>query len=417
VEVETLHDFVMPSLGADMTEGTLVEWRVGPGDQVKRGDIVACVDTSKAEIEIEVFQDGIVAELLIDEGTKVGVGTPIARIRPADGAPAEPPAPVAEPPAPVAEPPAPPAPVAEPPAPPVRPPAATPEHHLRISPIARRIAEERGVDLARVQGTGPHGAILKADVEAAAEGGVEPVAPAAPPTPRPSPAPSTEERQRAMREAIGALMARSKREIPHYHLAQDIDMSTALEWVEARNADRSAENRIVAAAVLLKAAAAAVAEVPEMNGFWVDGAFQRAESVHLGVAVSLRGGGLIAPALHDAQTKPVDQLMSELKDLVRRARRGALRASEMSDPTLTVTNLGDQGVDLVHGVIYPPQVALVGFGRIRPRPWAAGEMLGVHPVLTATLAADHRASDGHRGGLYLARIDALLQQPDLLEAP
>jgi pyruvate dehydrogenase E2 component (dihydrolipoamide acetyltransferase) len=228
--------------------------------------------------------------------------------------------------------------------------------------------------------------------------------------------PSTEERQKAMRDAIGALMARSKREIPHYHLAQDIDMSTALQWIEARNADRPAESRIVAAAVLLKAAAVAVAEVPEMNGFWVDGAFQRADAVHLGVAVSLRGGGLVAPALHDAQSKPVDQLMSELKDLVRRARRGSLRASEMSDPTLTVTNLGDQGVDLVHGVIYPPQVALVGFGRIRPRPWAAGEMLGVHPVVTATLAADHRASDGHRGGLYLARIDALLQEPDLLEA-
>jgi pyruvate dehydrogenase E2 component (dihydrolipoamide acetyltransferase) len=136
--------------------------------------------------------------------------------------------------------------------------------------------------------------------------------------------------------------------------------------------------------------------------------------VHLGVAVSLRGGGLIAPALHDADTLPLDELMAGMKDLVTRARSGRLRSSEMSDPTITVTNLGEQGAEAVHGVIYPPQVALVGFGRIVERPWAVDGMLTVRPILIATLAADHRVSDGHRGGLLLDTIDRFLQEPESL---
>ncbi len=151
-----------------------------------------------------------------------------------------------------------------------------------------------------------------------------------------------------------------------------------------------------------------------MNGFWVDDAFRPAGGVHLGVAISLRGGGLIAPALHDADRKSLDELMAGLRELVRHARAGRLRASEMSDPTITVTNLGERGVDLVHGVIYPPQVALVGFGGIRERPWAADGMVGARPVVHATLAADHRASDGHAGSRFLALIDRLLQEPEEL---
>ena len=157
--------------------------------------------------------------------------------------------------------------------------------------------------------------------------------------------------------------------------------------------------------------ARAAAETPAFNGFWVDGAFRPAGAVHLGVAISLRGGGLIAPALLDADHKTLDELMFGLRDLVARARTGRLRSSEMSDPTITVTNLGEQGVDLVHGVIYPPQVALVGFGAIRERPWAVDGMIGVRPVAYGTLAADHRASDGHDGGRFLTLIDRLLQGP------
>ena len=217
-----------------------------------------------------------------------------------------------------------------------------------------------------------------------------------------------------MREAIAALMARSKKEIPHYYLQATIDMERSLSWLEGMNAKRSVSERILPAALLLKATAVAAREVPEMNGFLIDGVFTPAPQVHLGVAVSLRGGGLIAPALHEVDTLPLDAVMAALKDLGGRARGGKLRSSEMSDPTLTVTNLGDQGVDLVHGVIYPPQVALVGFGRIHPIPVAIDGMLAVHRCVIATLAADHRVSDGHRGGLFLAAIDAALQKPEEL---
>ena len=217
-----------------------------------------------------------------------------------------------------------------------------------------------------------------------------------------------------MRLAIGALMARSKREIPHYYLQTEIDMSRALAWLEEENLRRSVSERLLAAALILSAVAGAAAATPAMNGFWIDGAFHPADGVHLGVAISLRGGGLIAPALHDADRKSLDELMAGLRDLVMRARTGRLRSSEMSDPTITVTNLGERGVDLVHGVIYPPQVALVGFGAIRQRPWAADGMIGARPVATATLAADHRVSDGLAGSRFLTLIDHRLQGPEEL---
>jgi pyruvate dehydrogenase E2 component (dihydrolipoamide acetyltransferase) len=172
--------------------------------------------------------------------------------------------------------------------------------------------------------------------------------------------------------------------------------------------------RLVPAALLLKATALAVRKHPELNGFWVDDAFVPGSGVHLGVAIALRGGGLVAPAIHDADRLTVDEMMSAMKDLVGRASAGRLRGSEMSDPTLTVTNLGDQGVESVHGVIYPPQVALVGFGKVVDRPWAVDGMLAVRPVVTLTLAADHRATDGFSGGRLLATIDQLLQRPEAL---
>jgi pyruvate dehydrogenase E2 component (dihydrolipoamide acetyltransferase) len=435
-------DFLMPSLGADMEFGRLLEWRVEPGDAVKRGDIVAVVDTSKAEIEVEIFENGVIDELLVTEGTRVPVGTVLAtvRARAEDGAPPPPaaaklppttPAPRAEtgaaapPPEPsVVEPP--------PPAPPAVAPAQPPQgRRLRVSPVARRAAEQLGVDLTAVAGSGPGGAITKADIEraAAAEPGAAPrpaavgpahagPAPTSAPTPAPPPPAAATgepgERAAAMRLAIGALMARSKREIPHYYLQTLIDMSRALSWLGEENLRRPVPDRLLPSALLLSAVAGAVAATPAMNGFWVDGAFRPGDGVHLGVAISLRGGGLIAPALHDADRKSLDELMAGLRDLVARARTGRLRSSEMSDPTITVTNLGEQGVDLVHGVIYPPQVALIGFGGIRERPWAADGMIGVRPVVIATLAADHRASDGHAGSRFLTLIDHRLQEPEEL---
>ncbi|HET6954107.1 MAG TPA: dihydrolipoamide acetyltransferase family protein [Acidimicrobiales bacterium] len=278
---------------------------------------------------------------------------------------------------------------------------------MRASPLARRRATERGLDLTGVAGSGPGGAVVAADLDRAgpvAAAGGDGGRPAAALRPR-------ADRQQTMRRAIADLMARSAREIPHYHVATTIDMAKATAWLADANAARPVTARLLPGALLGRATALAAREVPALNGFWEDG-FRASDAVHLGVAVSLRGGGLIAPAIHDADRLTVDELMQALRDLVTRARSGRLRSSEMADPTITMTNLGDQGVDEVHGVIYAPQVALVGFGRIVERPWAVDGLLGVRPTVRATLAADHRATDGLIGARFLAAIDRLLQTPE-----
>jgi pyruvate dehydrogenase E2 component (dihydrolipoamide acetyltransferase) len=280
----------------------------------------------------------------------------------------------------------------------------------RISPLARKRAQELGVDLASISGTGEDGLISAADVERAAAT-AKPTAPtsiqAAPPTTK-----GLDLAQ--MRRVIAAAMARSKREIPHYYLATSIDMGKALNWLGAENAKRPVTKRLLYSALLIRAVALALRRTPELNGFWLDDAFKPGEGIHIGVAISLRQGGLVNPAIHDVDKKNLDELMESMLDLVNRARTGYLRSSELADGTITVTNLGEQGVESVFGVIYPPQVALVGFGKITERPVAANGMVGARPVVDATLAADHRVSDGHRGGRFLLAIDRLLQEPEKL---
>jgi pyruvate dehydrogenase E2 component (dihydrolipoamide acetyltransferase) len=381
----------MPSLGADMESGTLVEWLVAPGQPVKRGQVVAVVETQKGAVEVEIWEDGVIDRLVTQPGTQVPVGEVLATLRgagapsaPAPRAPAAPPAGAPAAPAPM------PAPAAM---------------RAKISPAARKRAAELGVALDRIEPTGPDGVIQLADVERAAQ--------AKPPPPARA-APAAADKQEAMRQAIAAAMAKSKREIPHYYVATTISVERALQWLTAQNAARSIKERILFAAVLLRAVALALKEVPELNGFWVDGRFRPAESVHLAVGLALRGGGLISPAIHDAQDKPVPQMMAALADLIQRARAGSVRSSELTDGTVTVTNLGEQGVETVYGVIYPPQVALIGFGKVVERPWVENGGLYVRRVLNATLSADHRASVGHRGALFLAALDRLLQEPENL---
>jgi pyruvate dehydrogenase E2 component (dihydrolipoamide acetyltransferase) len=279
------------------------------------------------------------------------------------------------------------------------------------SPVLRRLARHLGVDVGKLAGTGPGGVVTRADIEAAAATAPAPIH-AEPQPVAPAARDVGGDRESAMRAAIARLMARSKREIPHYYLAADVDFSAARTWLDDANARRSVADRLLPAALLVRAVALAARAEPAMNGFWLDDRYQPADAVHVGVAVALRSGGLIAPAIHDADRKSLDELMQSLRDLVARVRSGRLRSSEMSEPTITVTNLGDQGVEAVYGVIYPPQVALVGFGRITERPWAEHGMLGVRPVVSMTLAADHRASDGHTGARFLGRIDHLLQTPE-----
>ena len=384
----------MPSLGADMESGTLVEWKVKVGDHVARGDVVGLVETQKATMELESFVDGIIDALVVEPGTKVPVGAVLVRLHGA-GEPAsvEPPTAMA----PVAPPP-----LQPPPLPAPQP--AQPVSHIRSSPAARKRAREIGIELATLHGTGPHGAIVLRDVQA------PPVAPAAPV----APARKTPPTASPVRDAIAAAMSRSKREIPHYYLAHTISLKHALTWLADTNAKRPVQERILAGAVLLRAVALALWEIPELNGFWIDGAYRASEEVHLGTAIALRTGGLIAPAILDADDKSVDQLMKELQDLVARTRAGRLRASEMTAATITVTSLGDRGCEAVWPVINPPQVAIVGFGAILERPWVEGSAVVPHPTVVATLAADHRVSDGHRGGLFLAALDRILQEPHKL---
>ena len=394
----------MPALGSDMDEGTLDEWLVKPGDKVTRGQIVAVVETTKAAVEVECWQEGTVNELLVPVGETVQVGTALATLlapgERAEKRPRRRPRPSITPATtPAAAPSG--APVAA-----VTSPAA-PQRRRWVSPAARRLAQSLHVDIDAVSGTGPQGAVTISDIEHAAAS----KEPATKPKAKATPA----ERAAQMRKSIAAAVSRSKREIPHYYLADEIVLENSLTWLTARNAQRSITERVLPAVLLLKAVALAAQRFGEFNGFWRDDGFQPATGVHVGVGISLRGGGLVAPAIHDVPDKKLDELMDDLSDLVARARSFSLRSSEMSDPTITVTNLGDQGVDAVFGVIYPPQVALVGFGQPAQRVCVIDGGIRVVTAVQATLAADHRASDGHRGALFLTAINELLQQPDLLE--
>ncbi|MFP5304815.1 MAG: dihydrolipoamide acetyltransferase family protein [Gammaproteobacteria bacterium] len=372
----------LPSLGADMDEATFVEWRVKPGDRVGRGDVVAAVETSKGIIDIEIFDSGVVDALLIEPGAKIPVGTVLARIR--SDAPG----------------------VSAQSAPPAAPPPPSPagggstggEGRVRASPAARKHASELGIDLAPLHGTGPHGVITIEDVARAAS---PPARPATPPL--------------DMRATIAAAMTRAKREIPHYYLVTGVDLHKATLWLGEHNRERPVTGRILMGLLFVRAVARALAEFPDFNGFYRDGSFAPGPGIHVGVAVSLRGGGLVAPALHDADSNTLDAQGRAFQDLVTRARSGHLRASEMADATITLTSLGERGVDTVLPVIHPPQVAIVGFGRVAQKPVVTADGgIAAHPVVQVSLAADHRVGDGHRGGLFLAAVERWLRTPEQL---
>lgn len=428
-------DFVLPSLGADMDQAMLVGWLVKPGDEIEYGQVIAEVETDKGVIEVECWHDGVAEELLVQPGPeRLPVGTPLAKIRLRDEVARR---------------------ETE-----ATPPTATPTEHRppedpkTPTPPIRHLAHTLGVDLNDVAGTGPNGSITREDLERAAatprSESPGAVAPAAQGRAKASPRArqlarrlgidlesvtpkrtdglvtysdveavsaqvgQPEDKTAAMRRAITRSMTRSNREIPHYYLATRIDLQHALDWLETQNDAHSITQHILPAVLLLKATALAVRETPEINGHWGDDHFVATESVHLGVAISLRDGGLVAPAIHDADSLDLGDLMECLRDLVTRARAWKLRSSEISDPTITVTNLGDRGVETAFPLIIPPQVAMVGFGKILDDVVAVDGTPTVHPVVHVTLAADHRVTDGHTGGLFLTALDRLLQKPEQL---
>ena len=402
-----MYELCMPALGADMEYGVLTEWCVKAGDTVKKGDIVALVETQKAALEVETWKDGVVKELCVDLGEKVPVGETILRLQTAeidqiDDAKGKDKTAI---------------------------PAQNrgldhtqekaesfiahagsdgleggEQQRVRATPVARKLAAANKIDISLVTATGSDGAVTKSDVEHFLKLGIE----------KKGFVEAGKEAESSTRAAIARLMERSKREIPHYYLHLAIDMSTAMDWLALENEKRPIEKRMVYAALLLRALTLAAQDFPTLNGFWQEGRFEQAEGVDLGVAVSLRKGGLIAPTICKAHQLNLEQQMERLGDLVTRARKGVLRSSEMAPPSITITNLGERGVDTVYGVIYPPQVALVGFGRLQQRPCCVGGQILARSVIEVTLAADHRASDGHLGAGFLDAIDKYLQKPGLL---
>ena len=439
--------FTMPSLGADMTEGRITEWLVQPGDHVERGQIVVIVETDKSDIEVEVFEPADVAELLVAAGDLVPVGTPIAVFEPVDPrratkkhtaasrdeAPDTPDVP-------------------SPALTPSPAPTPTPTQHAGAaaahvtSPMIRHLVDELHVDPRRVQGSGPGGRVHRADVEAAAaasrrpkvsprarrlmsECGIDPavfdatsyvtgddvLARASDPrhaAPAVCEQPSKADR---MRTHIAELMTRSWAEIPHFHLAKRIDLGALTERLAEANEARALSDRVVPGALLLCAAARAAAMVPACNGWWVDGRFRPADDVRLGVVLSLRSGGILVPTIDRADEQTPFDMMKRLSELVQRARQGRLRASDMGEATITVTNLGDLGADSVAGVIHPPQVALVGFGAVHDEVSIIDAMPAIRPVVHASLAGDHRAIDGLTGSRYLTQLQSQLAGPLLEE--
>ena len=378
-------EFQMPSLGADMEDGTLIEWKKKPGDVVKRGDIIAEVDTQKGLIEIEVFDEGTIAELLIQEGTKVPVGTKMALIQPST-IEAEKPIelhPIMEK---ISEP------IIE---------EKTDTISIKASPLAKKMAQENHIDLSKIIGTGPDGAITKEDIDASI---------------KQSETAETEKistPSEAIRMAVAAAMSKSNREIPHYYLEKKIDMTKALAWLQEANKQRTVANRLLPVVLFIKAMAKSLKEVPDLNAVWENGLLQKTE-INIGFVVSLRNGGIIVPAIPQSDTKNADEIMTALNDLIPRARALKLRSSELSSSTITLTNLGDAGADTVFGIIYPPQVAIVGLGTITEQPFAENGMLGIRSLANVTLAGDHRATDGLTGSRFLSSLDKYLQNPEAL---
>lgn len=414
-------EFLMPSLGADMEDGTLVEWRKNPGDILQRGDIIADVDTQKGLIEIEVFDEGILEKHMVKEGEKVPVGTVLALIKPLSDqskAPFPEEFKTNEPVFTTS----------------IETQAVQPELHenqfknserIKISPLAKKMAEENQLDISIIKGTGPEGSIVKADIETAIlnqgkeklkevetikeevvqqklkvdedEGLIKTTSPASD----------------GIRLAVAAAMSKSNREIPHYYLEKRINLSRALQWLKDTNKERSVAKRLLPVALFIKATAKALDDVPDLNATWENG-LQRKNEINVGFVVSLRTGGIMVPAIPSADSKSIDEIMDAVNDLIPRVRAFKLRSSEISQATFTITSLGEGGAEKVFGLIYPPQVGIVGFGEISEQPFAENGMLGIQPVVDVTLAADHRATDGLIGSKFLAALNKYLQNPESL---
>lgn len=403
---DNLIDITMPSLGADMRDGTLIEWQIKPGDRVEKGDTIAVVETSKGAIEMEVYHSGTITELLITPDTKLPVGSVLARMTTTD-------APVPSIPKPTASMPSTPAPAASATsadshdtiesAAELNPDIGSNTERRFISPAAHMQAQATGIDIGQLKGSGPQGAILLRDLPSRTEQHVEKTRPT-----------ETAQPASSMRQAISEAMTRSKQTIPHYYLTMDIDLTNAQHWLAEQNQSREPEQRLLLPALLISAIARLLPRYPALNGTFINGRLTPSDTVNIGNTISLRQGGLVVPAILNANTLTVDETMAVLRDLTERSRRGRLRSSEISEATITVTSIGERGADSITGVIYPPQVAIIGLGRVRNAAVVSEGQLAIGEIMTVTLAADHRVSDGLTGARFLHALAKQLQQPEAL---
>jgi pyruvate dehydrogenase E2 component (dihydrolipoamide acetyltransferase) len=432
---------LMPALSPTMEEGKLAKWHVKPGDKVRSGDVIAEIETDKATMEVEAVDEGIVAELLVAEGTEaVKVNTVIAQLREEgeSAAPAKPaPKPVAAAPAPVVAK----GPVVAP-APPASKPVAAPAANgvatsrVFASPLARRVAAEGGLELSLVQGSGPHGRIVKADIEAALKGGAPRAA--ARPAPAKAPAPvvaaaaapvaaagpdarlyfakdSYEEIPHdSMRKTIARRLTSSKRDIPHYYLTVDCQIDALLDVRKQINAQAPADGpgayKVSVNDFVVKAAALALIRVPGVNCSWTETALLKHRHADVGVAVAL-DFGLITPIVQKAETKSLAAISNEVKDLAARAKAKKLKPSEFEGGTFAISNLGMFGVRDFTAVINPPHAAILAVGAGEPRAVVRNGSVVVATVMTVQLSCDHRVIDGSLGATWLEAFKGYLENP------
>jgi pyruvate dehydrogenase E2 component (dihydrolipoamide acetyltransferase) len=409
-----ISEVVMPQMGADMTEGTVVRWLKKEGDPVERGEIIAEIETDKANVEIEAFESGVFRKLLAQEGDTIAVGEPIAVIAspdedisqyetaPAGAKQAAPPksAPKAAPAAPAE------ADVAAPPAG-----AARPDGRVRASPVARRLAQEMGIDLAQVRGSGPDGRIVRHDVEAAR---VRAGAPAPrPAAAAPAAAGTTVIEMSRIRQTIARRMSQSKREAPHYYVTAEIDMTEAERERHQINDALHRGLHVSINDLIVKASAMALAQHPIFNTWFVDGQVQQHTAINVCVAIAL-DDGLIAPAILDCGAKSLREISQASKSLIERAKSGALKPEEYSGGTFTISNLGPYDVETLIAIIQPPQAAILGVGSVREMPVVRGGQVVVAKMMKAALSADHRVTDGAQGAQFLHEIRRLLENPAAL---
>lgn len=422
-------EVVMPQMGYDMKEGTLLRWLKQEGEQVKRGEVIAEIETDKAAVEMPAYASGVLRKVLVSEGTTVPVGEVVAIIAAPDeevpeemlavGKGAPPPkeaaaaAPQEAPPA--AAPAAPPREAEEREAAPA--PSAGP---IKASPVARRLADEKGIDLRQLEGTGPGGRITKDDVLAheaqAAKAAPAPAAPAAPAAPPAGPpaAPETVGLSR-MRQAIARLTSASKRDIPHFYVSADIDMTRLMELRQQLNQELEEEGiRLSVNDFIVKACAKALQRFPNLNASFKEDHLDVHPSINVGIAIDLEGQGLIVPALMDCGSKGLVEISVATKDLAERTRKGHLTQDEYTAGTFAVSNLGMFNVDSFAAIIFPPQAAVLATGTVRKRPVVRNDEIVVGQVMTATISVDHRVSDGAEAARFMSEVKRLLENPALL---